>query len=49
MAEVYRTRYLRVALLMVGMLAPTGHHDANHSPLAETATPASTPSSTREV
>lgn len=32
-----------------GMLAPTGHHDTNHSPLAETASPASTPSTTREV
>ncbi len=32
-----------------GMLAPTGHHDATHGPLAGAAAPASTPPTTQEV
>jgi len=32
-----------------GMLAPTGHHDATHAPIADAAAPASTPPATQEV
>lgn len=32
-----------------GMLAPTGHHDATHPPIADAAAPASTPPATQEV
>lgn len=32
-----------------GMLAPSGHHDATHAPIAGAAAPASTPPATQEV